>query len=336
MAISRIGSNITRSTPNATQNIGKATGNAVAKPTESKTKTTAKPLTDGFEVTQQVLTLSSNRSPMPMKAEASIKLSQQSLFIQPNLQEQKKFFEKLSWEANPLRNSLLNDFFNKAKDITQHVLNKMRDTYYRLEDKVVSAAQKILEPLLGVEPEGRKLTDEEKNYLRDIYGDSIDYDKVLIKQGNLGKIEWIDPHRPFVVGNTIYVPSGNSNSSAWDPNVPWDENKKSSLVHEMMHVWQNQNGGIDYAAKALIAQLLGPKDPSGNKSRGYYYEKAVAEGKPFEKLNPEQQAELIQDAFKKQVLPPTNPPQKFLINGVDYSDYVLHAWDMIKKGEGAP
>jgi chitinase len=161
--------------------------------------------------------------------------------------------------------------------------------------------------------------------LRSVYGDSIDFSKVVLKEGKAGLITTFNPDRPFVVGNTIYVPSGKL-----DP---------STLVHEMMHVWQYQNGGIDYMGNAVAAQLWGPQNPNGG-SRGYYYEGDLAAGKPFEKLNAEQQAQLIQDAFRKGVVPPKNPQQQFIINvngtPVNFTRYVLQAWNMVNAGKGAP
>jgi len=54
--------------------------------------------------------------------------------------------------------------------------------------------------------------------------------------------------------------------------------------------------------KAVAAQWWGPK--GANYSRGYFYQDDVIAGKPFEKLNPEQQAQLMEEAFKKGVVPP--------------------------------
>ncbi|MCL2626609.1 MAG: hypothetical protein FWD46_07335 [Cystobacterineae bacterium] len=178
-----------------------------------------------------------------------------------------------------------------------------------------------IQTLLGLETAGRSLKPEEIEKLRSIYGDSIDYSQVVIKEGNLGVIG-MAAKVPFVVGNTIYVPA----------DYELDE---GTLVHEMMHVWQYQNGGIDYMAKAVYAQTWGASDPFGRHT-GYYYEKDVAEGKPFEKLSPEQQAALIERAVVDGVLPPEDPPKKFKINGVDYTAYVLDAWEMVKAGKGAP
>lgn len=65
----------------------------------------------------------------------------------------------------------------------------------------------------------------------------------------------------------------------------WD----SVLVHETTHVWQHQNGGTDYMSEALFAQMLGG---------GYRYEDDILiKNKTWAMLNPEQQGQLIEDAF---------------------------------------
>jgi hypothetical protein len=48
--------------------------------------------------------------------------------------------------------------------------------------KAISAIQ----TLVGLEPVGRKLTDDEITELRKVYGDTIDYSKVRIKEGDAG------------------------------------------------------------------------------------------------------------------------------------------------------
>jgi len=217
-----------------------------------------------------------------------------------------------------------------AKAVGKAVVNAGKKVFETISSPIMYGAMKALsaiQELLGVEPKGKPLSAEQIEMLRSIYGDSIDYSKVVIKEGKSGLISAANPDRPFVVGNTIYVP----------PKANWNNNV---LVHEMAHVWQYQNGGIGYMGKAVAAQWWGPKDPSGG-SRGYYYKDDLVSGKPFEKLNPEQQASLIEDAFRRGFLPPSSPPGAFFIEGsngtrVDGAAYVLRAWEMIKAGQGAP
>ncbi len=77
------------------------------------------------------------------------------------------------------------------------------------------------------------------------------------------------------VGDTIYIPEGKLTPDLLD--------------HESTHVWQFQHGGDDYMGEALYGQSLG---------EGYDYQQGIDEGKSWSELNPEQQAELIQEAYK--------------------------------------
>jgi hypothetical protein len=76
------------------------------------------------------------------------------------------------------------------------------------------------------------------------------------------------------------------------------------LVHELTHVWQYQHGGPDYLSKALWAQLVGD---------GYDWRKGLDAGKPWEALNPEQQAALLEEAYLAGAVPPRLPPSPQLL-----------------------
>ena len=224
------------------------------------------------------------------------------------------------------------------------VLEGLSDDGHNIASEAILALEPIANSLLG-SPESRPLDPTERQMLKEIFGDSMtdeDYDKVRIREGDAGLIDKVAPGRAFVLGNTIYVSSNRMSNG---------KIQEETLVHEMVHVWQYQNGGADYLTKALAAQQNGPKGTGSvgiegqpkDYSKGYYYHDDVIAGTPFEKLNPEQQAKLIADAYSEGVFSTTNP-QQFYINGVDKTDYIKGAenedikgaWDMIKAGEGAP
>ncbi|MCY1042680.1 hypothetical protein OV208_15250 [Corallococcus sp. bb12-1] len=181
------------------------------------------------------------------------------------------------------------------------------DGLLRLGGSVLSAIQ----TLLFIEPVGRKLTGEEMAALHAVYGDSIDYTKIQLKEGNAGLLTV--GGRPFTHGDTIYVPEG------WLPLTP------DTLVHEAAHVWQHQHGGNDYMSEALAAQLFGD---------GYKFEKALREGKAWEEMNPEQQAEMLEQAYAKGCF--KTPPAPFIVDGRDYSAQLAAAMKSVHAGQGAP
>lgn len=128
-----------------------------------------------------------------------------------------------------------------------------------------------IETGLGIEPVGRKLTDDEIKELRKVFGDSLDYSKIRVKEGD----DLMTVGAARTIGDTIYIPEGKLTTDL--------------LVHESTHVWQFQHGGDDYMGEALYGQTLG---------EGYDYQQAIDEGKSWSEMNPEQQAELIQQAYK--------------------------------------
>jgi hypothetical protein len=181
------------------------------------------------------------------------------------------------------------------------------DAFLMIGGRALSAVQ----TLIGVEPPGRKLSGSEVETLRKVYGDSIDYDKIRIKEGDAGLFS--KSGRAFTHGNTIYIPPDNMPMSA------------DLLVHETAHVWQHQNGGTDYMSEALWAQKFGD---------AYEFDKGLDEGKTWSQLDPEQQGELLSQAQLSGFF--DNPGSRFIYNGKDYTDQLNAALEQVRNGQGAP
>ncbi|WP_141620107.1 hypothetical protein [Myxococcus sp. AB036A] len=181
------------------------------------------------------------------------------------------------------------------------------DAVLMLGGRTISAVQ----TLLGVEPVRRRLTGEEEAVLRQVYGDSLDYSRISIKEGNAGLLT--ASGRPFVHGDTIYIPS---------KHLPLE---MDTLIHEAAHVWQFQHGGSDYMSEALFAQFFGD---------GYNLGKALKEGKSWSQLNPEQQAELLEQGYLAGFF--KTPPGRLYVNGVDYTAQLEAAVREVQAGRGAP
>jgi hypothetical protein len=175
-----------------------------------------------------------------------------------------------------------------------------------------------LQTLAYLEPPGRKLSEAEIAQLRTIFGDGIDYRQVRIKEGNAGLFSL--NRRPFVHGNTVYLKN--------------DGNSPTTLAHEMVHVWQHQNGGTDYMSKSLAAQAID--------GRGAYDWRRSVPGTPWRELGPEQQAAFIQTAFAQQAFdqnPPAFPSGFPRPNGVSLDQlnaYLVEALAELRQGHGAP
>lgn len=231
-----------------------------------------------------------------------------------------------------------------AKGAGKIFLQTPADAVLMMGGRAVSAVQTVT----GLEAPGRELTADEIQALRMVYGDSIDYSQVRIKEGDTGVFG--ASGRPFTHGNTIYIPK------SWLDKHPEPGERRSLLIHEMAHVWQNQNGGTDYMTEALGGQFFGD---------GYNFGKALAEGKRFEDMNPEQQAELLEKAWESGFLTSQTADRRFLVRVTDpesdhgfevqmvpasdpryaqlvaagfgdYTGVVSGALDQVRRGEGAP
>jgi hypothetical protein len=149
------------------------------------------------------------------------------------------------------------------------------------------AGVSMAQTALFMEPAGRPLTDAEVSYLKKVYGnDAIDYGLVRIKEeGLLDSV--LDAH---TIGNTLYLPP-----DAFNPNGSWAPGKRDyDLAHEVGHVWQNQSAGLDYILRALGAQVS-LWAQTGDPMAAYYWQNELAKGKTFATMNPEAQAEAIND-----------------------------------------
>jgi hypothetical protein len=185
------------------------------------------------------------------------------------------------------------------------------DVVLMLAGRVLSAVQ----VLAGVEVPGRRLTDDEVTRLRPIFGESLDYARVRVKAGRLGLLGLSG--RAFAHGNTVFVPG----RGGLDFGL---------LVHELTHVWQHQHGGTAYLSAALAAQWVGD---------GYDWRKAVGHQLRWAQLNPEQQAQLIEDAALAGLIPPTVPlPPRARLKGWTEAALPLldEALDSLHTGRGAP
>jgi hypothetical protein len=175
---------------------------------------------------------------------------------------------------------------------------------------------------LGLEPPSRRLTGAEIGELRKIFGDSVNYDAVHIKEGNAGVFSVND--RAFTSGNTIYLKNFRDD--------PWTTDRLEqmpALVSEMTHVWQYQNGGAGYASRALLSQRYGA---------GYDFGRSVPHT-PWGRLAPEQQDALLNAAYKARAFDHDPPVFWYDLGGdgtwEDLSDYLRAALADIRAGRGA-
>jgi hypothetical protein len=135
----------------------------------------------------------------------------------------------------------------------------------------------------------RPLTQDEIDYAHDIYLESIDYTKITITRDSTLAVG-----APRTIGNTIHLKSTPPWNHFKEDTLELTEKGKLTLIHEMGHVWQYQNGGLAYMPLSIIAQIRAAA-AGGDRGGAYNWEEAHEAGIPWEDWNPEQQAHAIED-----------------------------------------
>lgn len=127
----------------------------------------------------------------------------------------------------------------------------------------------------------RSLTDAEQNMLNRVFRGSISLSTIRVVDGRTGLFALNGTEaRALTLGNTIYMKHTNP--------ATYPE----TLVHECVHVWQNQHVGSRYIPEALWAQ-----GSLGNNA--YLWEQEITlRGKTsWTQFNREAQAQFIEDIF---------------------------------------
>jgi hypothetical protein len=166
----------------------------------------------------------------------------------------------------------------------------------------------------------RPLKPAEVAELKKIFGDSLDYSKVELRIGANNEMTKND--RPVAVpmsgGRTIInYPRGGRFA---DPPPTW------SLVHESLHAWQRQHGAARYAPESMHDQV--------SKGEAAAYDWRRATSKPWRAWGPEQQAQFIEEAYRKKAF--ETPELKFVHEGTDYTRLLNEVVGHIRAGRGAP
>ncbi|MDP2206448.1 MAG: DUF4157 domain-containing protein [Alphaproteobacteria bacterium] len=137
---------------------------------------------------------------------------------------------------------------------------------------------------------GRVLTDGETVMLREVFRDSIDYNKVRIHHSRAADF-WLNVQgAEGVTHKNVIVMRDNKCSD--DYSRCHDDYYRYVLMHETAHVWQGQNGLMPGALKLAFenySRIL----PNNNHHQHYEYR--LTQDKPLSAYNVEQQASIITD-----------------------------------------
>ncbi|WP_222928165.1 DUF4157 domain-containing protein [Luteimonas viscosa] len=131
----------------------------------------------------------------------------------------------------------------------------------------------------------RGLSGTEKDYLREIFHGSVDYDAVTITRGSA-----LSAGAARTTGNTINLQDEHFSGDT----LELSDAGTLVLAHEMGHVWQYQNGGLAYIPSSLVPQLVAAVS-GGDRNAAYDWRDAVRNRIDWADWNAEQQAECISD-----------------------------------------
>jgi len=171
----------------------------------------------------------------------------------------------------------------------------------------------------------RPLTETEIKYAKDVYVDSIDYSEITITRDSVLALG-----APRTIGNTIHL------KSSWghfeQDTLELTEQGLLTLIHEMGHVWQYQNGGLAYIPDSLWAQFKAAVS-GGDRGKAYNWRAAHDAKIPWEDWNPEQQAGAIEDynkLLRKQKAGNATPDDLHVLS------ILLPYIEKVRRREGAP
>jgi len=171
----------------------------------------------------------------------------------------------------------------------------------------------------------RPLTDDEKTYAKDVFQDSVDYDKIEITRDSM-----MAAGAPRTIGNTINLKSDWGHFKG--DTLELTDVGRETLIHEMGHVWQYQNGGLQYIPDSIIAQIKAAIS-GGNRNAAYDWRSQHKAGVPWENWNPEQQASAIEDYNK--LLRKSKTPSITIPELADLA-ILLPYIDKVRHRQGAP
>jgi hypothetical protein len=129
-------------------------------------------------------------------------------------------------------------------------------------------------------PFGRKLSSQEIELIKSIFGESVDTARIRIVEASIA-------NAPTTLGNQIRVRPGYSFGS---------EEGQSTLIHETAHVWQYQTQGTRYITCAIYHQVKADIK-TGTRNAAYMNYKLNSRSK-ISNFPAEEQAQIIQDYYE--------------------------------------
>lgn len=137
---------------------------------------------------------------------------------------------------------------------------------------------------------GRPLTPEETTMLRDVFKDSVDYNKIRIHHSSVAnRVLGVMGAEAIAHKNRIFV---RNNRCQDNYGTCGDDFNVYPFVHEAAHVWQSQNGLMPGMLRQIFDNYTRVV-PNGGYHKHYEYD--LKDPRPLTGYNVEQQASIITD-----------------------------------------
>lgn len=144
----------------------------------------------------------------------------------------------------------------------------------------------------------RALTSGEIEMLSTVYGDSLDYSSVRVRDGGTRDGSGFTPFNTINVGRNLYRGDFSQSNSL---------NLQGFFVHESAHALQTQNG------RTAFFNGIGPQISAvlGGRREVYDYNDKLNGNVPFDDWNIEEQAAFFEDLYRQQVATANGTPLAF-------------------------
>jgi hypothetical protein len=137
----------------------------------------------------------------------------------------------------------------------------------------------------GLDVRSRPLTSGERSYADRIFRGSLDYDPIVITRGSI-----MSAGSARATGNAVNLAEDDFEGAT----MQLSTGGYGTLIHELTHVFQYQQGGLGYMPESLWAQFKAWVT-TGDRNAAYEWRPLAAAGVPWEQWNVEQQAAAVED-----------------------------------------
>lgn len=195
------------------------------------------------------------------------------------------FFRLLPWRLYRLFKLFFRGFWNLRKITFGSLVDRpVHKVFYWLAEVVIAFLEllgigEIYETICDfLKPSTRPLFAWEIAMAKSIFGNSINYQRVRIDES-----AYLGPKQNHFCYVSFYIINS------------WGQMQNSTLIHELVHVWQYENMGAVYIPRALWAQTTREGYNYGGKDN---LKLSIMKNKTLYDFNLEQQGDIISDYFQ--------------------------------------